>query len=177
MVDVSQHRLDDADIERVAANILGMDEGADPFVAAVRATRMPMIITNPRLHDNPVIFVNDAFSKLTGYEREEILGRNCRFLQGPDTDPAAVRAICKAVGTMQPIEIDIRNYRKSGETFWNRLLLAPVFDRNRQLTYFFASQVDVTRERERLEGLESSNAALLADHGSPASRAGAGART
>lgn len=163
MVDVSQHRLDDADVERVAANILGIDEGADPFVAAVRATRMPMIITNPRLHDNPVIFVNDAFSKLTGYEREEILGRNCRFLQGPDTDPAAVRVLRDAVEVMRPVEIDIRNYRKSGEAFWNRLFLAPVFDRNKELAYFFASQMDVTRERERLQGLESSNATLLAE--------------
>ena len=62
----------------------------DPFAAAVRATRMPMIITDPSQHDNPSVFVNNAFLKLTGYTRLEVIGRNCRFLQGPETDPAAV---------------------------------------------------------------------------------------
>jgi len=152
-----------ADSQRIEAEVLGLDSGTDPFVAAVRATRMPMIITNPRLDDNPVVFANDSFCRLTGYGRDEILGRNCRFLQGDDTDPAAVRAIHDAVEAVRPIEIDIRNHRKSGEPFWNRLLLAPVFDEAGKLAYFFASQVDVTLERERLEGLESSNAALMAE--------------
>lgn len=152
-----------ADAQRIEAEVLGLDSGTDPFVAAVRATRMPMIITNPRLHDNPVVFANDSFCRLTGYERDEILGRNCRFLQGDETDPVTVRAIHDAVVAMRPIEIDIRNHRKSGEPFWNRLLLAPVFDEDGKLAYFFASQVDVTLERERLEGLENSNAALMAE--------------
>lgn len=152
-----------ADAQRIEAEVLGLDKGTDPFVAAVRATRMPMIITNPRLHDNPVVFANDSFCRLTGYEREEILGRNCRFLQGPETDRADVQAIHDAVEAIRPIEIDIRNHRKSGEPFWNRLLLAPVFDEAGMLAYFFASQVDVTLERERLEGLENSNAALMAE--------------
>lgn len=152
-----------ADAQRIEAEVLGLDSGTDPFVAAVRATRMPMIITNPRLDDNPVVFANDSFCKLTGYERSEILGRNCRFLQGDETDPADVQRIHDAVAGVKSIEIDIRNHRKNGEPFWNRLLLAPVFDDEGALAYFFASQVDVTIERERLEGLESSNAALVAE--------------
>ncbi|RZL29089.1 MAG: PAS domain-containing protein, partial [Sphingomonas sp.] len=124
---------------------------------------MPMIITNPRLPDNPVVFANDSFCRLSGYERSEIVGRNCRFLQGEDTDPATRQAIHDAVQQVQPIEVDIRNYRKDGEPFWNRLLLAPVFDVDGQLVYFFASQVDVTLERERLTGLERDNAALMAE--------------
>ncbi|WBQ19377.1 PAS domain-containing protein [Sphingobium yanoikuyae] len=151
------------DAQRIEAEVLGLDAGTDPFVAAVRATRMPMIITNPRLDDNPIVFANDSFCRLTGYKRDEILGRNCRFLQGPETDPAHVQAIHDAVEAVRPIEIDIRNHRKSGEPFWNRLLLAPVFDESGKLAYFFASQVDVTLERERLEGLESSNAQLLGE--------------
>ncbi|WP_210530288.1 GAF domain-containing protein [Rubellimicrobium arenae] len=151
------------DAERIDAEIFGLDIGTDPFVAAVRATRMPMIITNPRLEDNPVVFVNNSFCRLTGYDREEILGRNCRFLQGADTDPATRRAIRTAVKSSQAIEVDIRNYRKNGEAFWNRLLMAPVWDAEGNLAYFFASQVDVTLERERLASLESSNAALVAE--------------
>ncbi len=152
-----------ADAERIAAQLVGQDTGTDPFVAAVRATRMPMIITNPRLPDNPVVFANGAFCRLSGYTREEILGRNCRFLQGPETDPATVRRIRDAVESVQPIEIDIRNHRKNGDPFWNRLLLAPVYDTEGILAYFFASQVDVTLERERLHGLEASNASLMAE--------------
>ncbi|WP_218013774.1 PAS domain-containing protein [Rubellimicrobium rubrum] len=151
------------DAERILAVIGGLDEGTDPFVAAVRATRMPMIITNPRLPDNPVIFANDAFCRLTGYGRDEILGRNCRFLQGQETDPAVRSRIREAVNGARSIEADIRNYRKNGEPFWNRLLMAPVWDANGDLAYFFASQVDVTMERERLANLETSNAALLAE--------------
>ena len=153
----------DADAARIGAELLGPGGGTDPFVAAVRATRMPMIVTDPRRHDNPVVFANDAFCRLSGYPREEILGRNCRFLQGPETDPDTVRRIRAAVQAVEPIEIDIRNHRKNGELFWNRLLLAPVRDATGELAYFFASQVDVTLERERLAGLETHNAALLAE--------------
>ena len=151
------------DAARIGNELLGLDGGIDPFVSAVRATRMPMVITDPRQHDNPIVFVNNSFCRLTGYPREEILGRNCRFLQGPETDPDTVRRIRAAVRVPEAIEIDIRNHRKDGEPFWNRLLLAPVRDAAGQLAYFFASQVDVTLERERLAGLETQNAALLAE--------------
>lgn len=153
----------DADAARIDAELMGLDLGTDPFVAAVRATRMPMIITDPRQVDNPVVFANDAFCRLSGYTREEILGRNCRFLQGPDTDPVSIARVREAVAAMQSIEIDLRNYRKNGERFWNRLFLAPVRDAAGNLAYFFASQVDVTVERERLAGLETQKAALLAE--------------
>jgi PAS domain S-box-containing protein len=148
---------------RIAAELRGPGAGIDPFAAAVRATRMPMIVTDPRQPDNPVVFANDAFCRLTGYRRDEILGRNCRFLQGHGTDPATVAKIRAAVAARTSIEIDIRNYRKDGEPFWNRLLMAPVRDASGEVAYFFASQVDVTIERERLALLESHNAALMAE--------------
>jgi PAS domain S-box-containing protein len=136
---------------------------ADPFVAAVRGTRMPMIITDPRLDDNPIVFANDAFCRLTGYERSEILGRNCRFLQGPETDPATVRRLHDAVHALEPIHVDILNYRKSGEPFWNRLLLAPVRSDAGEVTYFFASQVDASSDRVQVSTLEGRNAVLVAE--------------
>ena len=153
----------DQDAARIEAELGRLHGGSDPFAAAVRATRMPMIVTDPRQHDNPVIFSNDSFCRLTGYSRAEIVGRNCRFLQGPDTDPATVARIRQAVRDQVSIEIDIRNHRKNGEPFWNRLLMAPVRDAAGVLTYFFASQVDVTLERERLANLEVANAALTAE--------------
>lgn len=151
------------DRARILDEITGDDGGTNPFAAAVRATRMPMVIANPRLPDNPIVFVNDSFCRLCGYAREEIVGRNCRFLQGEGTDPATVALIRDAVRRVEPVMTDILNYRKTGETFWNRLLMAPVRDAAGDLAYFFASQVDVTLERERVEGLQSHNAALMAE--------------
>ncbi len=147
---------------RITAALTGSGR-TDPFVAAVRATRMPIIVSDPRAPDNPVVFANDAFCQMTGYGRDEIVGRNCRFLQGPETDPETVNRIRAAVADARPLEIDIRNYRKNGEGFWNRLLLEPVRDSHGALAYFCASQVDVTLERERLADLENSNAALMAE--------------
>ncbi|MER2264507.1 PAS domain-containing protein [Methylobacterium oxalidis] len=151
------------DEARIQSEIAGTDEAGDPFTAAVRATRMPMVITDPRQPDNPIAFVNDSFCRLTGYSREEILGRNCRFLQGPETDPETVRRLREAIAAPRSIEIDIRNHKKDGTPFWNRLLMAPVNDANGQLAYFFASQLDVTLERERLAALEGENAALTVE--------------
>lgn len=141
----------------------GFGGDSDPFAAAVRATGTPMIITNPRLADNPLVFVNDAFCQLTGYDREEVIGRNCRFLQGPQSDPAVVDAIRAAVRQGRAIAIDVRNHRKDGSVFWNRLQMAPVHDAGGDLSYFIASQFDVTAELQRLEDLERHNADLATE--------------
>ncbi len=151
------------DKARIKSEIAGTDGGIDPFAAAVRATRMPMVITDPNQSDNPIVFVNNSFCKLTGYAREDIVGQNCRFLQGPDTDPATIVKLREAVAAPRSIEIDICNHKKDGTQFWNRLLMAPVFDANGALAYFFASQLDVTLERERLIALEADNAILTAE--------------
>lgn len=121
---------------------------ADPFAAAVRATRMPMVITDPAIDDNPIVFCNEAFQHLTGYSREEIVGRNCRFLQGPDTEPETVTRLRSAVAASAAIDVDILNYRKDGTTFWNALYLSPVHNDAGEVQFFFASQMDVT---ERIE--------------------------
>ena len=151
------------DAARIVSDLTASASGSDPFIAAVRATQMPMVVTAPREPNNPVVFANDAFCRLCGYAREDIIGRNCRFLQGTDTDPAAVGRIRSAVAAADPLEIDLLNYRKSGEAFWNRLLMGPVFDDDGQLLYFFASQIDVTTEHARLAGLEHDNAVLTAE--------------
>jgi len=141
----------------------GFSGDSDPFAAAVRATGTPMIITNPRLADNPLVFVNDAFCELTGYARDEVIGRNCRFLQGPQSDPLVVEAIRAAVKAGRAIVIDVRNHRKDGSAFWNRLQMAPVHDGGGELSYFIASQFDVTAEFQRLEDLERHNADLATE--------------
>ena len=116
----------------------------DPFAAAIRATRMAMIITNPRERDNPIVFANDAFLALSGYEREEIMGTNCRFLQGAETDQGAIRQVREAIADRRDIAIDLLNYRKDGTHFWNALYLSPVINDANELLFFFASQMDVS---------------------------------
>jgi PAS domain S-box-containing protein len=121
---------------------------SDPFAAAVRATRMPMVITDPAQADNPIVFANEAFQQLTGYALNEILGRNCRFLQGSDTDQSEVARIRDAILRGESLSADLLNYRKNGTTFWNALYLSPVRNDAGAIKFFFASQLDVT---ERVE--------------------------
>jgi PAS domain S-box-containing protein len=123
---------------------------SEPFSAAIRASRMPMVLTDPLQPDNPIIYANEAFLKLTGYHSTEVIGHNCRFLQGAETDPEAGRKITRAISKNQDISIDILNYKKNGEAFWNGLYISPVIDEHGVTRYFFASQVDIT-DRKKLE--------------------------
>ncbi|WLR95745.1 PAS domain-containing protein [Shinella zoogloeoides] len=116
----------------------------DPFAAAFKATRMPMLITDPHQEDNPIIFSNLAFSELTGYSQEELIGRNCRLLQGPETNKEAVAKLREAVHGEHDVSVDILNYRKDGSTFWNALFVSPVRNEGGEVMYFFASQLDFT---------------------------------
>ncbi len=125
----------------------GLNDRGDVFFAAVEMTRMPMILTDPNQPDNPVVFANRAFHDLTGYEESDIVGRNCRFLQGPGTDRATVKELREALAAVRPISTEILNYRRDGTPFWNACFIAPVFAKDGRLLYFFASQLDVTRRR------------------------------
>ena len=124
---------------------------------------LPMAISDPTLPDNPIVYVNPAFEMLTGYARHEVLGRNCRFLQGPMTDKTDVARLREAIRTRAKASIDLLNHRKDGSPFWNRLLITPVSDDKGTLRYFFASQHDVTAEHERVLALEAEQLVLLAD--------------
>ncbi|MDY0957085.1 histidine kinase famiy protein [Sphingomonas sp. CFBP8993] len=126
---------------------------SDIFFAAVKTTRMPMIVTDPRQPDNPIVFCNEAFSFMTGYSEEEILGTNCRFLQGPETDRDVVAQVRAAIARRDEIAVELLNYRKNGSTFWNALFVSPVYDDAGELVYFFSSQLDISRRREAEDAL------------------------
>nr|AML76657.1 putative LOV domain-containing protein [Polypremum procumbens] len=108
------------------------------------------VITDPRLPDNPIIFASDSFLELTEYSREEILGRNCRFLQGPETDPATVRKIRDAIDNQTDVTVQLINYTKSGKKFWNLFHLQPMRDHKGEVQYFIGVQLDGSEHVEPL---------------------------
>jgi PAS domain S-box-containing protein len=117
---------------------------------AIMSSINGILITDTSLPDNPVIYVNPAFERLTGYSAEEALGRNCRFLQGPDTDPETVKNIREAIASEQEINAILLNYKKDGTPFWNDLTITPVRDDDGKVTHFIGVQNDVT-DRKRAE--------------------------
>nr|AML79242.1 putative LOV domain-containing protein [Joinvillea ascendens] len=102
------------------------------------------VITDPRLPDNPIIFASDSFLELTEYSREEILGRNCRFLQGPETDRETVKKIREAIDNQTDVTVQLINYTKSGKKFWNLFHLQPMRDQKGEIQYFIGVQLDGT---------------------------------
>lgn len=114
------------------------------FEQAMAQTRMAICLSDPHSPDNPIVFANRAFHALTGYSEAEIVGRNCRFLQGPDTDPEPVKRLGEAIRNEDVVIVELLNYRKDGSTFWNALHVGPVYDDAGRLVYFFGSQWDVS---------------------------------
>lgn len=119
-----------------------MDE-RDAGLAFGRAT-VSVVMTNPNLPDNPIVYINQAFEELTGYARSAVIGRNCRFLQGEGTDPADVARIREALARKEEVGLDLLNYRADGEAFLNRLLMAPIFGEGGRLEYFLGIQKEMT---------------------------------
>lgn len=115
---------------------------------AVESARNGICITNPRLPDNPIIYVNDAFLVMTGYRREQVLGRNCRFLQRDERDQQAIDLIRRAIKEETSITTVLRNYRRDGSLFWNELTVSPVHDESGRLINFVGVQNDISARKE-----------------------------
>lgn len=135
--------------ERDSAPRQGKPDPTDKFSALTfkqvfGQTRMAMAVSDPNLEDNPLVYVNEAFCRLTGYSREEAEGRNCRFLQGPETDPKRIREIRTALDEEAVIVTELKNYRKDGTPFWNALHVGPIYDADGSILYHFGSQWDVS---------------------------------
>lgn len=123
---------------------IGENLSSDPRVADLIATNpIASVVSNPRLPDNPIIACNQAFMDLTGYGEEEILGRNCRFLAGPGTEPWLTEAIREGVRERKAVMVEILNYKKDGTPFRNAVVVAPIFDDEGELDFFHGSQVEL----------------------------------
>ncbi|BCT67639.1 MULTISPECIES: PAS domain-containing protein [Nitrosospira] len=105
-------------------------------------------LVDPDQDDMPIVYANKQFQVMTGYPQEEILGRNCRFLQKGDREQEARFAMSRAISKHLPIEVTIRNYRKDGELFFNHLTLTPLLDGQGKLIYYLGIQYDVNRNRD-----------------------------
>lgn len=120
------------------------------LIRSVRLSPIASIVTDPNAADNPIIAANRSFEQLTGYAEEDLIGRNCRLLAGPDTESAASAALGRAVATATPAVVELINYRKDGSKFRIAVMIAPVFDHNGRLVYFVGSQMEVDHGRAGL---------------------------
>lgn len=129
---------------------------------AIDGADAPMTLADPTQDDNPLVYVNDAFEEMTGYSPNEALGDNCRFLQGEDTDSEKVTTLREAIKTEEPVTVELRNYRKDGAMFWNRLTVTPIRDDDGNLVRYLGTQVDITEQKQRERQLTELNQAAQA---------------
>ena len=123
-----------------------LDADGDSLVMSIRSSPIASVISDPRLPLNPIVAVNDAFIELTGYPEDEILGRNCKFLAGPATEPWLTERITTGIREKHPVLVEILNYKRDGTPFRNAVVVAPVFDVDGELEYFLGSQVELPQE-------------------------------
>lgn len=110
------------------------------------------VVSNPNLPDNPIIECNEPFLELTGYQRHEVIGRNCRFLGGAGTEPWLLDKLREAISCPRPVLVELLNYRKDGTRFRNAVMVVPLFDGDGELQYFLGSQVEVAEGQEPASG-------------------------
>ncbi|MCG6985668.1 MAG: PAS domain-containing protein [Thiocapsa sp.] len=134
------------------------DKDADliPFVLSqiLDTSINGITLSDPDQKDNPIVYANEAFELITGYSHEEIIGRNCRFLQGQDRDQDGLEKIREAIREQKRATVMIRNYRKDGTLFYNRFSIRPLYDRQGKLIYFLGVQYDVTEQVQVQKELE-----------------------
>lgn len=142
--------------EEPAAVLVGRDRREEKFLEwdlalkerAMAEAPVGVTIADATKPDDPLIYVNEHLQEMTGYAAEEFLGRNCRMLQGPETDPEPVERMRQAIDTGQPVTVELRNYRKNGEQFWNRVSIAPIRDEDGSITHYVGFQQEITEKKE-----------------------------
>jgi PAS domain S-box-containing protein len=123
-----------------------LDESVGSLVSSIRGSPIASVITDPRQVGNPIVAANNAFCQLTGYPLDEVLGRNCKFLAGPATEPWLSERIALAIHDKRPVLVEILNYKRDGSPFRNAVLVTPIFDDEGELVHFLGSQVELALE-------------------------------
>jgi PAS domain S-box-containing protein len=150
--------------------ILGTVRRKHPVLEAIRHSPIATVVSDPRQADNPLIAVNDAFCAMTGYSEEEVLGQNCRFLRGRDTETGQTERLRSAIHEQRSTLAELINYRKDGTPFRNAVMIAPLFDENGELEYFVGSQIEVVPQDESIGVVRQQQAAAIVDRLSPRQR-------
>jgi PAS domain S-box-containing protein len=132
------------------AFIVDKDTGLIPQVLSIILDECinGVTLADPDLPDTPIVYANKAFERLTGYSQEDIIGHNCRFLQGDDREQPERYQIAEALKNRQTVEVTLRNYRKDGQLFYNHLKIIPLTDSKQRLLYFLGVQHNITRQVE-----------------------------
>ncbi len=128
---------------------------------ALISTSIGVVITDNSQRDNPIIYSNPANAAITGYASHEILGKNCRFLQGEDKEQEGVKQLKSAINNDSECKVVIRNYKKDGTLFWNELSISPVYDPDGKVTHYVGFQNDITSQVEAEKALQSSKEKLM----------------
>ena len=171
-VHTSQRRVfsqDDVYFVEAIANVLAAaieriqsQERLQMMERAIESCSNGIAITDATVADNPIIYVNPSFERITGYSRDELIGKNCRFLQGSDTDTTAAQQLRIAIEEGRESQVILRNFRKDGTPFWHELSIAPVYNSRRHLTHFIGVQTDITDRQRSEEELFLNSQALAA---------------
>lgn len=141
-----------------------------PVLDAIRFSPIATVVSDPLQPDNPLIAVNAAFSAMTGYSEEESIGRNCRFLRGPDTENTQTEKLREAIHARRPALAELINYRNDGSTFRNAVMIAPLFGDDGEVELFVGSQIEVLPNEESIAVVRQQQAAAIVDRLSPRQR-------
>jgi PAS domain S-box-containing protein len=134
-------------------NLTEQRMNTDELFLSIRVTPIASILTDPSAPDNPIIAANQQFQRLTGYSEEELIGRNCRILVGPETESDRSAELRRAIEDATPRVVELTNYRKDGSKFMNAVMIAPILDDHGKLAFFIGSQMEVSRAHDRLAGV------------------------
>ena len=156
----SENQMQETHADQATLNLKNRAATVDDLLLKDRALNVAaegITISDMRLPERPLIYINEGFERLTGYSAESMLGKNCRFLQGKETDPATVQVIRDALYKGEECTVEILNYTKAGKQFWNRLSLTPSLDNSGDVTHFIGVQSDITNRRNAEEALREAN--------------------
>jgi len=156
-VRVSDHRMRDGGVVSLRTDVTNLKEIQETLILrdrAIAAVVSGVVVTDPQQPDNPIVDVNPAFERITGYSKAEALGRNCRFLQGVETEPASVALLGEGIEQARDCQAVLKNYRKDGTPFWNEVIITPVWDAAGKLIHFVGVLTDVTERVEAQKALE-----------------------
>ena len=142
--------------------VVAKDESMIPYVLSqiLDTCINGITLSDPEQEDNPIVYVNEAFELITGYSRDETVGRNSRFLQNEDRDQEEIERIREAMREEKSVTVTLRNYRKDGTLFYNQFTIRPLFDKQGKLIYYLGIQYDVTNQVEAEEELKQLNALI-----------------